>query len=55
MDAVSQAQAASSVSAVNQILDLAVQATMKQAEKLMKVAVTMGIEAGKGENVDVSA
>jgi hypothetical protein len=55
MDAVSQSQAASSANTVNQILELAVQATTKQAEKLMKVAVTLGIEAGKGENIDVFA
>jgi hypothetical protein len=55
MDAVSQIT--SSANAVNQILMAANAASMKQAEKLMKLAVTMtlGQEAGKGQNIDVSA
>jgi hypothetical protein len=54
MDAISQTQA--STNAVNQILASANEAVMKQAEKLMKLAVTMtvGMEAGKGQNIDVS-
>ncbi len=51
MDAV----AASSVNAVNQILISSNKAIMDQAEKMMKVAVAMGLEAGKGQNIDVTA
>lgn len=55
MDGISQIQG--SADAVNQILMAANAASMKQAEKLMKLAVTMtlGQEAGKGQNIDVSA
>ena len=54
MDGISQIQ--SSADAVKQILASANEATMKQSEKLMKLAVTMtvGLEAGKGQNIDVS-
>jgi hypothetical protein len=57
MDPVSSAQITSSANAVNQILMAANAAELKQAEKLMKLAVTMtvGTEAGKGQNIDVSA
>lgn len=57
MDAVLQTQAATSVDAVNQILASINDAEIKQSEKLMKFAVTMtvGMENGKGQNLDVSA
>ena len=57
MDAISQTRAATSANAVNQILVSASAAEMKQAEKLMKLAVamTVGMESGKGWNIDVSA
>jgi hypothetical protein len=56
MNGVSQSVLASSANAVNQILEMASTAELKQAEKLMKLAVTMtvGREAGKGQNLDVS-
>ena len=56
MDAISQTQAASSANLVNQLLAMANAAEMKQAEKLMKLAVTMtvGLESGKGQNIDVT-
>jgi hypothetical protein len=57
MSAVSQAQAAASADAVNQVLETSTKAAMDLAEKLMKVSVTMavGVESGKGQNFDVSA
>jgi hypothetical protein len=55
MDAASQV--ANSTQAVNQVLETATQAAIKQSEKLMKATVRMavGMEIGKGENIDVSA
>ena len=57
MNAVSQTQGATSVDAVNQVLASINDAELKQAEKLMKLAVTMtvGMESGKGQNLDISA
>lgn len=54
MDAV--AQASSSIEAVNQVLEIAQKATVKEAEKLMKatVAMAVGMELGKGQAIDVS-
>lgn len=56
MDAISQTQTATSADAVTRILLSANEAVMKQAEKLMKLAVSMkvGMESGKGQNLDVS-
>ena len=49
--------AARSIEAVNDILQVANQATNEAAEKMMKVTVEMalGAELGKGEGVDFSA
>lgn len=57
MDAVSSAQAAASIDAVNQVLANATQAVIRQADKLMKatVAMAVGTEPGKGQNIDISA
>lgn len=54
MDAV--AKASSSIEAVNQVLEIAQKATLKEAEKLMKatVAMAVGMELGKGQAIDVS-
>lgn len=55
MDAASQV--AGSTQAINQVLETATQAVLKQSEKMMEVAVRMavGMETGKGANIDVSA
>jgi hypothetical protein len=55
MDAVGQA--ASSIDAVNRVLETATQAVIRQVDKLMKATVEMavGAEAGKGQNIDVVA
>ena len=55
MDAASQV--ANSSQAVNQVLETATNAVIKQSEKLMELSVRMavGMETGKGENIDVSA
>lgn len=52
MDAASQA--ASSANAVNRVLQVATQAAMDQAEKLLKATVEMAVnlELGKGKNFD---
>ena len=57
MDAASQAQAAASTQAVNQVLETATSAVLKQAEKMMEATVRMavGMEIGKGANYDASA
>ena len=60
MAGASQVQAASSIDAVNRVLETATQAAMKQTEKIMKVSVEMavqtpGTEVGKGGNFDVTA
>jgi hypothetical protein len=57
MDAASQAQAAASTQAINQVLATATSAVLKQAEKMMEATVRMavGMETGKGFNLDVSA
>jgi hypothetical protein len=57
MDGVSQAQAGASIDAVNRLLETATSAVIRQVDKMMKVAVEMavGIEAGKGQNIDVFA
>ncbi|MBN1309497.1 MAG: hypothetical protein JXA18_16375 [Chitinispirillaceae bacterium] len=49
--------AAGSIEAVNTILQIANQASIEAAEKLMKVSVemTVGAECGKGAAVDLSA
>ena len=54
MDSVSAA--AQSIQAVNDILQVANQATIEAAEKMMKVSVEMavGAELGKGGGVDLS-
>ena len=44
-----------SVEAINQILQMANKESIEMAEKLMKVAVEMGLEVGKGENFDAVA
>ncbi|MBN2038057.1 MAG: hypothetical protein JW768_15050 [Chitinispirillaceae bacterium] len=51
------AVAAASVQTVNQVLENATNAVLKQSEKLMETAVRMavGMEIGKGENIDVIA
>ncbi|MBN1131135.1 MAG: hypothetical protein JXA71_19250 [Chitinispirillaceae bacterium] len=57
MDATSQALVAGSTQAVHQVLETATNAVIKQAEKLMEATVRMavGMEIGKGANIDVSA
>jgi hypothetical protein len=57
MDAASQSQAAASAQTVNQVLETATNAVLKQSEKLMETAVRMavGMEIGKGGNIDVTA
>jgi hypothetical protein len=51
------AQVANSTQAVNQILETATAAVMDQSEKLVEATVRMavGMEIGKGENIDVIA
>jgi hypothetical protein len=51
------AQVASSTQAVNQVLETATAAVIKQSEKMMEATVRMavGMEIGKGGNIDVSA
>jgi hypothetical protein len=51
------AASASSIEAVNNILQTANQASIEAAEKLMKVSVEMavGAECGKGGAIDCSA
>lgn len=50
---------AASIQAVSQILESAQKAAMDQAEKMIKVAVTMAVESpsleGMGENLDITA
>jgi hypothetical protein len=51
------AQVANSTQAVNQVLETATAAVIKQSEKIMEATVRMavGMEIGKGENIDVGA
>jgi hypothetical protein len=55
MDAASQV--AVSTQAVNQVLETATNAALKQSEKIMEATVRMavGMETGKGGNIDVNS